>query len=341
MDEVTHRLIMSIATSALWLAITLVLLWLLRVKNPSVRYLFLLVPLVKSLLALVREQPRVEPFDGVFIFITQFTNLAGFIPDLPDNIRGPFEPSSALVQLNVWLLLILVVAFFGWRLAGFFQFMRIMSRAPELDRDEYGSVYVLVERLVAAAGIRGPRLVYLNLREAPFTVGLRRPIIAVSKVVMDMLAPEELEAVLAHEIAHIARRDYLYHWGIVLLRDLLFFNPLTYFIYTRLSFERERACDDYGSNLTQRFRLAKSLVKLAEAKTLAPSTTGTRSFAPQALIRRNDSNLARRVKELLGPSSHGLPSSAAWFGLSILALLLINFEIHVVVMVSSGPLIIP
>jgi len=156
-----------------------------------------------------------------------------------------------------------------------------------------------------------------------------------------MLAPEELEAVLAHELAHIARRDYLYHWGIVLLRDLLFFNPLTYIICSRLSFERERACDDYGSNLSQRFRLAKSLVKLAEAKTLAPSTAATRYFAPQALIARQDSYLAKRVKELLGPSPHGLLSNAAWFGLAILALLLINFEIHLVVMVSTGPLIIP
>ncbi len=341
MDEVTHRVIMSVATCALWLAITLVVLWLLRVKNPAVRYLFLLVPLVKSLLALVREKPQVEPFDGVFIFSTQFLNPSGFIPDIPEFAPYPIELSSALVQLNVWFLLVLVVAFFGWRLVGFFQFMRIMRRAPELDRDVYDPVYAVVKRLVAAAGIREPRLVYLNLREAPFTVGLRRPIIAVSKVVMDMLAPEELEAVLAHEIAHIARRDYLYHWGIVLLRDLLFFNPLTYIIYSRLSFERERACDDYGSNLSQRFRLAKSLVKLAEAKTLAPSTVATRSFAPQALTRRQESFLARRVKELLGPSPHGLLSSAAWFGLAMLALLLVNFEIHLVVMLSGDPLIFP
>lgn len=339
-SEVTRRVIFSISTCGLWLAVTLALLWVLRIRDPGTRYLFLFIPLIKSLLALVRELPQVAPFDGIFMFNIQFLNPSGFIPNLPEIVPPSYEPSSAVVQLNVILILALVIAFFTWRLAGFFQFMSLMRAAPTLERETHAAVYEIVERLAGSARIPKPRLVWLNFREAPFTIGLRRPVIAVSKVVLETLTNDELEAVLAHEMAHIARRDYIYHWGTVILRDVLFFNPLTYMICSRLSFERERACDDYGSRLSQRFRLAKSLVKLAEAKALAPSTVGTRSFAPQALLKHKESFLALRVKELLGPSAYRLPGFTMRLGLVLLALVLINFDIYIIVMSAGRPLLL-
>lgn len=337
-SEVTRRIIISISTCGFWLAVTLILLAVLRVRQAGIRYLFLFIPLVKSLLVLVRELPQVASFDGVFIVMSQFSNPAGFIPDLPEIIPDPIEVSSAIVRLNVILILLLVVGFFAWRLVGFFQFMSLMRSAPPLERQAYASVYEIAERLADSIRIPRPRLLWLDLREAPFTVGLRRPVIVLSKVVIESLAPHEIEAVLAHEMAHIARRDYIYHWGTIIMRDVLFFNPLTYMIYARLSFERERACDDYGSQLSERFHLAKSLVKLAEARMLVPSTIGTRSFAPQALLRKKESFLALRIKELLSPNIHRAPGTAARLGLGLLALVLIDLDIHLVIMSANGPL---
>ncbi len=337
LSEIIRRLVLVITTCGVWFAIVLLFLRLARITNPRIRYLFLFIPLLKSVLALVNGEPFVADFNGVFIVTTQMFNPGALLPTIPDLIPRPIKGLPEMLTENIVIVLLLAAAFFIWRLTGFIQFMKMIQTARPLDRQEHAPVYAVLDRLAAEARTRPPRLVHLDLREAPFTVGFLSPIVAVSSAVLQVLEPKELEAVLAHELAHIVRRDYLYHWGIVLLRDLLFFNPLTHVIYARLSFERERACDDYGSKLSERLQLARSLVKLAEAKTVAPSVAAVRSFAPQTFVNKRESYLSKRVNELLVPAEQHQPGRPGRAMLGLTALFLLALQLHLIIMASGSP----
>ena len=110
-----------------------------------------------------------------------------------------------------------------------------------------------VTRLAHALGIAPPH-VQLSGQSGPlaFTYGIRRPAIVLSPWMADHLDQAELEAVLAHELAHIARRDALFGWIAQLLRDAFCYLPTSWVAYRQLQCEKEVACDDLALQLTHR-----------------------------------------------------------------------------------------
>ena len=78
---------------------------------------------------------------------------------------------------------------------------------------------------------------------APFAIGLFAPKIILPLSWATWSTPK-LEMVIAHELAHIARHDVLWHWLNRLACCLAWFNPLIWMATKRAVFERERACDD-------------------------------------------------------------------------------------------------
>jgi beta-lactamase regulating signal transducer with metallopeptidase domain len=329
LDVILRHVMLSVFTGVFWLLLALLLLRLLRVKNPGIRYLFLFIPLLKSAMALVRELPEVRPFNGVVIVNAQFPSFK-IIPDwVADIVPAEYEPSLTIGLIPTATILGVALAFFGWRLAGLIRFQRLLASAEEVSRDDYADFFRIVDRLVADAGVRYPKLIVIQNGDTPFTVGLKRPVIAFSPNLLERLDAEEIKAVLAHEIAHIVRKDYLYHWPVVLIRDVLFFNPITPFVYRRLNFERERACDDMGSNLSKPLALAKSLVKVAEIQRVEPAATIVRAFAPQSLLSTGDSHLTARVKQLVDPAPYVSPGPAKQLLIGVAAFFFFYVEIHV------------
>ncbi len=78
----------------------------------------------------------------------------------------------------------------------------------------------------------------------PGVVGLLRPVLLLPEGIADRLTPSQLEAVLAHELCHVRRRDNLFASVHMLVEALFWFHPLVWWIGTRLVEERERACDE-------------------------------------------------------------------------------------------------
>ena len=78
----------------------------------------------------------------------------------------------------------------------------------------------------------------------PGLVGLWRPVILLPKGLAQQLSQAELDAILAHEICHLKRRDNLLAALHMLVEGLFWFHPLVWWIGTRLVVERERACDE-------------------------------------------------------------------------------------------------
>ena len=78
----------------------------------------------------------------------------------------------------------------------------------------------------------------------PGVVGLLRPILILPADIMEHLTPHQLEAVLAHELCHVRRRDNLTSAIHMIVEALFWFHPMVWWIGAKLVEERERACDE-------------------------------------------------------------------------------------------------
>ena len=78
----------------------------------------------------------------------------------------------------------------------------------------------------------------------PGVVGLLRPILLLPAGIVERLTPPQLEAVLAHELCHVRRRDNLTAAIHMIVEAVFWFHPLVWWIGARLVEERERACDE-------------------------------------------------------------------------------------------------
>ena len=92
--------------------------------------------------------------------------------------------------------------------------------------------------------MRSVRLLESARVSVPIVVGWIKPTLLVPAAVLGGLAPSELEAVLAHELAHIRRHDYLVNLLQSAVETLLFYHPGVWWVSHVVRVEREHCCDD-------------------------------------------------------------------------------------------------
>ena len=88
-----------------------------------------------------------------------------------------------------------------------------------------------------------PQLHLSNEVLVPFTAGTLRPVVVLPKAAIEW-SRDKLQMVMTHELAHIERRDVLWHWIGRLAICVAWFNPLVWWAARRGVLDRERACDD-------------------------------------------------------------------------------------------------
>ena len=113
----------------------------------------------------------------------------------------------------------------------------------------------------------------------PTVIGWLKPVVLVPARVLTGLGPGEIEALLAHELAHVKRADYLVNLLQSLLESLLFFHPVVWRVSSGIRAEREFCCDDVALALTgDGVQFARALTELeswrGEEAQLAVSTLG-------------------------------------------------------------------
>jgi Zn-dependent protease with chaperone function len=102
------------------------------------------------------------------------------------------------------------------------------------------SVQTRVEILVKRLHVVSPRVQICACdRPVAFTCGIFRPTILLSTWMLSHLDPQELEAVLMHELEHVARHDYLIIFLATVLRDAFFYLPTSWKAYRQLQREKE------------------------------------------------------------------------------------------------------
>jgi Zn-dependent protease with chaperone function len=121
------------------------------------------------------------------------------------------------------------------------------------------------QRAAAALGVAVPRLVVLTSQH-PILIcrGLRRSFIVASTGLCATLAPDELEAAVAHEMAHAKHRDPALGWGLMLVRGLCFFNPAVQLVARAAVAEIEARADHSAARIVGSTKaVARSLRKLS------------------------------------------------------------------------------
>lgn len=149
---------------------------------------------------------------------------------------------------------------------------------------------------------RPVRLCESVLVEVPTVIGWLRPVILIPASALTGLSAEQLEALLAHELAHIKRYDYLVNLIQTAVETLLFYHPAAWWLSAQIRQERENCCDDLavatcGDVLTY----ARALAELEQL----------RSVAPQLAVAANGGALINRIQRLVGSparASHGFES---------------------------------
>jgi beta-lactamase regulating signal transducer with metallopeptidase domain len=150
-------------------------------------------------------------------------------------------PSYLLWIDGVWLMGVCGLAFRN--VVGLWMIRRLRSRAETnlapADMQERFA------RIVAALGVK--REVLLRMSDAiasPATVGALKTMVLLPFSALSGLGPEELEVVLAHELAHVRRADFVWNLLQTLAETLFFFHPAVWWISGQVRHERELCCDD-------------------------------------------------------------------------------------------------
>ena len=241
------------------------------------------------------------------------------IPTDPTATASPQSISNpAPFLLSIWVagvalnLAGLVVGF--WRLHRTASRATVIHEGPWVDAARSLSDYF---------GLRTPaRLLQSDQQALLVTWGLFTP-----KVMLPADAaswdPDRIYVVLAHELAHVNRSDWIIQIGSELLRIAYWFNPLVWFASSRLRLESERACDDAVVTLGVSGRdYALHLLALARQFGRARHIP----FPAVAIVPR-PSSLERRVSAMLNPSLSRRPLSVTSRVGTIAALLAIALPI--------------
>ena len=160
-----------------------------------------------------------------------------------------------------------------------------------------------IERMATQFGIgRAVRLRVVERLGSPITAGWWRPVVLVPAALVTSMPAHLLEALLAHELAHVKRHDYLVNLGQNLVETLLFYHPAVWWISNRIRVEREQIADDHAARiLGEPRRLALALSELEK-----------RQFSTQHLAQAaNGGDLMSRIKRLVRPDTQALNWKAA------------------------------
>lgn len=180
----------------------------------------------------------------------------------------------------------------------------------QLRRNGIGRVPgVLKIFMLDAAGYlnikRKVQLYTSSVISSPLTIGFLKPVILLPIAIINQLSPQQLEAIILHELAHIRRNDYLINLITQIILTFLYFNPFARMLVKAQELDREKSADrwvlrfEYGQ-----YMYATTLLQLARNRSTA------NGFAMQ--VSGKESQLSNRVAAIMGsPRKRVLPLKRA------------------------------
>ncbi|WP_027470639.1 M56 family metallopeptidase [Saccharicrinis fermentans] len=256
---------------ALWqgiiiLSALLILLSILNRRSAQVRYFISFTALVTLLgwsistfanaysYALEKQEIKSELLHNPAYFknITQSIDEKATIPISSSNytikivkIRAWFQRSFPIF-LTIWLI---GIGLFTARLLGGLAYNRRLRSLQLLPFEEkwMEKLKILAKTLHITREVKAYKSPHTT---SPLTLGILKPIILFPIKSFSGLSEKEIEAIIAHELAHIVRNDYLFNIIQTVIEILFFYHPAIWVISKHIRTEREHTCDDIAIDIT-------------------------------------------------------------------------------------------
>lgn len=275
---------------ALLASLCALLLAVLRGAAPNVRYvtalsilgLMLLAPIVT--LAWIRHNAAASEKCVVLWMDTGLTTPQAF-----------WRHWLPRIAVGAWLVGVLL--FTTRLLGGFIRIQVVMRKALRTPPAEWQE---LVERLSERLGLHTlVRVVETAATSVPTVIGWLRPVILMPACAVTGLTRQQIEIVLAHELAHIRRHDYLVNLLQSGVETLLFYHPGVWWVSGRVREEREYCCDDLAIQVAgDPLSYARALTQLetvrSDALSLCPTAIGGSLMKRITRLLSHDPRFARR-----------------------------------------------
>src|SRR5216684_4250113 len=196
------------------------------------------------------------------------------------------QPTAMLWFVELWFLGVLILSL---RTAGGLLLIERMRRKEikPIGQELLERCRVLQQRMGLDRVIR---YCECHRLDAPAVLGWFRPVVLLPMRALTGLNEEQIEAVIAHELAHIRRLDCFVNLFQIATETLLFYHPAVWWVSQRIRAERENCCDDEAIAVCgDAVNYARALTMMEEWRT-----------APALMMAANRSPLAERVVRLLG-----------------------------------------
>ena len=218
----------------------------------------------------VAAAPRVARLPDATVPLTTPQVIAPHHPlELPQAHADPLR-----YIVTTWIAGVIAMAI--WHIGGWFLLLRLRRGEPVTQLAD------VLARLAPRIGVRrAVRVLEAARVDVPAVLGVLRPVILVPVALLSDLSPQQVEAILAHELAHIRRHDFLINLIQSAIETLMFYHPATWWISMNIRRERENCCDDIATKICGDDRAyAAALAALENRRNspvvshLAPAATG-------------------------------------------------------------------
>jgi beta-lactamase regulating signal transducer with metallopeptidase domain len=291
----THPAVQALGRSLLhflWQGSLLaLLLWMIKTIVPAsarIRYA------AASLIMLMMPVALVVTISGDFRNQPEAATLAPIAPlaaaTAPISFAAPVEQTT---RVGIW----------GWVVCLWLAGVVLLSlratggwmRAQRLKRrvlPASGELQDMMTRLKQRLRVSAPVRFYTSaIVEVPTVIGWIRPYLLLPVTTLTGLSESQLEAILAHELAHIRRHDYLVNLLQTAIETVLFYHPAVWWVGKQMRVEREHCCDDIAVAVCgNAIEYAGALAELEQI----------RGRIPEPALAATGGELLGRIRRLLG-----------------------------------------
>ncbi|MCB1096655.1 MAG: M48 family metalloprotease [Verrucomicrobiae bacterium] len=178
---------------------------------------------------------------------------------------------------------------------------RLRSRAAPFTDANAVSVF---QRLMEKMGLTRPvALLSTDKTSVPLVVGWLRPAVIVPATLFTCMPSWQVEAILAHELAHIRRHDYLVNLLQNIVETIFFYHPAVWWVSVQMRKEREHCCDDAAAATCGNvLDYARALTGLEEIRNQVPAGALSAASGP----------LLGRIRRLLGVPASDSVTAFPW-----------------------------
>ena len=227
-------------------------------------------------------------------------------PSTTDPIQEAYASTFSWRPYVVWVWLIGVVVLSVRWVFGLFQVHRLKSKGQVV---EDASIQAAFDALLVRLGItRKVRLLTTIHVDQPMVIGWLKPVVLLPFSLATNLSPEHVEAILAHELVHVRRHDYLVLVFQSVIEILFFYHPAIWWVSQQVRIERECSCDDLAAEVLGN--------ELTYVTALASLDSGR---ASRLALGANDGRLVDRIRRIVQRKVEGTQQSTfSWLGVGVL-----------------------